>query len=198
MAEHPLTASSPLGGYREAFDGLSVEERPDVAIVSIAVPHEGRPALEKAMFAAYGVSLPAAGKAIRSSDGRTRFFGMSADQVFALFDDPTADAVPVVAANLGDCGYFTMQSDNWVKLRVAGPRARERLARICPVDLHPSVFPQDGVARTVIEHLDTVILPGDGAEYLLLSPSSSAESFLDAVRTGVGLTASKPELPANR
>ena len=110
MAEHPLTASSPLGGYREAFDGLSVEERPNVAIVSIAVPHEGRPALEKAMFAAYGVSLPVAGKAIRSSDRRTRFLGMSADQVFALFDDPTADAVPVVAANLGDCGYFTMQS----------------------------------------------------------------------------------------
>lgn len=196
MAEYRLTAVPPLGGYRETFDGLSLEERPDVAIVSVAVPEGGRSTLEKAMTAAYGASLPAAGRVTRSRDGRIRFLGMSADQFFALFDDPTADAVPVVAANLGDCGYFTMQSDNWVKLRLSGPRARERLALLCPIDLDPSAFPRDGVARTVIEHLGAVILPeGDGA-YLLLSASSSADSFLDAVRTclgrastGLGLTA---------
>lgn len=186
MAEQRLTAASPLGGYRETIGGLTLEERPDLAIVSIAVPLGGRAALNQAMATAYGAALPAAGKVTRSRDGNTRFLGMAADQVFALFEDQRPDAVPAVTAQLGASGYFTLQSDNWVKLRLSGSQARERLGHLVPVDLDPAGFPADGLARTVLEHHGTTLLAdGDGA-FLLLSPASSAESFLDAVRAGLG------------
>lgn len=182
MAEYALTANSPLGGYRETFVDAELEERPGIAIVSIAVPQGGGPALGRAIDLSYGASLPMTGNISKSRDGHTWFLGMSPDQIFAVFDDPTADAVRIIAGNLENSGYFTLQSDNWVKLRISGPNALAALSRICPVDLDPSVFLEDRVARTVIEHIGVIVLPEGGNAYLLLAASSMAASFLDAVR----------------
>lgn len=198
MPKHPLTAVSPLGGYRESFDGVQAEERPDLAIISIAVPLGGRPALNDALAAAYGAALPAAGKVTQSRDGRTRFLGMASDQVFVLFDDPRPDAAAAVAATLGGAGYYTQQSDNWMKLRLSGPQARARLARLCPVDLDSAVLPADCLARTIVEHHGAVILVDGEESFLLLSPASWAETFRDAVRTGLGPAFPGPARATNR
>jgi sarcosine oxidase subunit gamma len=70
-------------------------------------------------------------------------------------------------------------------LRVSGPKSRIALERICPLDLHPSTFPQGRVARTLMEHLGVIILHEGPDTYLLLSARSSAGSFLHAVETSV-------------
>jgi sarcosine oxidase subunit gamma len=44
------------------------------------------------------------------------------------------------------------QSDGRALIRIAGPRARDLLAKVCSVDLHPKVFPVGAAAATSIDH----------------------------------------------
>lgn len=185
MSELVLTASPALGGYRERFDGIVLEEIPDLAIVSIATPLGAEQVLADAINDGFGTTPPKVGASTQSRDGRTRFLGIAPDQTFAVFIHDGPDARDVVDRVLGDAGYTTDQTDVWVALRINGPRAISALERICPIDLHPHAFPEGAAARTVMEHLGTIVLR-DGAEsFVLLSARSSAESFLHAVETSI-------------
>ena len=186
MAEFSLQAEPFLGGYDEGFDRLRLTEVTDLAFVSLAPPLGGEAALSEALRSAYGADWPAPGKTTTSSDGDTRFLGLAADQIFALFPRPQGLATGAVAAKLGDAAYLSEQSDNWVILRLDGPRAVSVLERLIPLDLEAEAFPDGTVARTFMEHLGVIVLREAPDRFLLMSASSSAESFLHALETAVG------------
>ena len=185
MSEYTLIPRPPLGGYQKNFDGATLEELIDLAIVSIAIPRGGEENLANTLRVAYGADLPKPVKASVSVDGATRFFGLGNDQVFAVFTHDGPDAVDIVAAKLNGCGYVTLQSDNWVTMRLSGPKSREALERICPIDLAPDFFPIGSAARTQMEHMGAIILLESEDTFVLLSASSSAESFLHALETSI-------------
>jgi len=185
VSDYKLTALAALDGYQKSFEGAALEEQIDLAIVSIAVPLGGTEALSKALQESYGASLPKVGEISLSKDGQTRFLGMGNDQMFAIFDHPGADAAKLVAENLKDTGYYTLQSDNWTGLKISGPKCRRALERIIPIDLDPAAFPEGNVARTVMEHLAVIVLRDDENSFLLIAASSSAGSFLHAVETSI-------------
>ena len=185
MPESILIAKSPLGDVRLDFDGVTIAEITDRAIVSVATPHDGEDALSKAVASAYHTDIPAVGQSTVSDVDNARFLGMQRDQFFLLFDDSGPRAVEAVAKKLGDSGYLTDQSDSWAMIRVSGPKCRTALERICPIDLHPSTFAEGIVARTVMEHLGTIIVREGQDSFLLMSPWSSAASFLHAVQASV-------------
>ncbi|MGI9372359.1 MAG: sarcosine oxidase subunit gamma [Hyphomicrobiales bacterium] len=185
MSEFTLEAKPFLGGYKRDVGGVSLEEVTGLAIVSIAAPRGEETKLKATMKSAYGCVFPAPGAIAHAKDKKTRFVGMSPDQVFALFDHDGADAAEIIGKKLKARGYVTLQSDNWVTLRASGTRVREALERICPVDLNPNAFAIDHAARTVMEHLGVVIMREDKDTFLLLSASSSAQSFLHAVETSL-------------
>lgn len=185
MPELQLKAEPRLGGYQASLGGTELAEVTDLAIVSIAIPLDGEAAFEAALAKAYGADRPAPGRSVLSSDGRTRFLWTAPDQLFALFEDQGPKAADQVRTRLGGKAYVTLQSDNWVALRLAGGRAREALERICPIDLHPSVFAEGRIARTAMEHMGAFVLCEGIHAFLLLSASSSAESFLHAVETSL-------------
>ncbi len=185
MSEYTMTALPALGGYQASFDGVTLQEVTATAIVSIAIPLGGDDAMAKALQDAYGTAIPRAGHTSLANDGATRFLGMSSEQMFAVFDHAGAHALDVIAGNLKDAGYYTLQSDNWVALRISGPRSRDALERICPIDLNSAAFPQGKVARTTMEHLGVIIYPDDTDSFILLSGSSSAGSFLHALETSI-------------
>ena len=185
MSEYTLTDQPALGGYQENFEGVSLEEQTGLAIVSIATPIGGEDALVKALKDGYGAALPKTGEVSLSKDGQTRFLGMARDQMFAIFDHAKPDAVDVVAEKLKDTGYYTLQSDNWVGLRISGPKCLDALERISPIDLSPAAFPVGSVARTSMEHMGVIVYPEDADSFVLISASSSAASFLHAVVTSI-------------
>ncbi len=185
MSEYTLTAQPALGGYQESFEGVALEELTDFAIVSIATPRGGEDPLSQALQESYGATIPKAGKVSRSEDGSMRFLGMSIDQMFAVFDYSGADAAEVIAGKLNDSGYCTLQSDNWVAMRISGAKCREALERICPIDLASAVFGIGSVARTSMEHMAVIIYPEDENTFVLITASSSAASFLHAVETSI-------------
>lgn len=185
MAEYSLTPDSPLSGYREIFQSTVLEEAAELGILSMAIPLGGTAALNKALADAYGTSLPVAGKITSSSDGKIRFLGISTDQIFIIFADAETSQTMTIETILKGLGYFTTQTDNWVRLRISGAKSRESLARICQIDLDPAAFPVDQVSRTVMEHMGTIIFRDSDDAFILMSASSSAATFLHAVKTSI-------------
>jgi sarcosine oxidase subunit gamma len=185
VSDLTLTPAPALGGYRERFEGVQLEELPNLAIVSIATPRGGEAEFAAAIERAFGVAAPKPGHSTLSKDGQTRLVGMAPDQTFAVFTHDRPDARQVVDGALDGAGYTTDQTDVWVALRIDGPRAHTALERICPIDLHPDAFPEGRAARTVMEHLGTIVLRDGTDSFLLLSAHSSAESFLHAVETSI-------------
>ncbi|MEZ5931599.1 MAG: sarcosine oxidase subunit gamma family protein [Alphaproteobacteria bacterium] len=185
MLDLALKAEPRLGGFQNNVGGTELAEVTDLAIVSIAVPLDGEAAFDAALSKAYGTERPAPGQSALSPDGQTRFLWTAPDQLFALFEDTSPKAADDVRERLGGKAYVTLQSDNWVALRLAGGMARVALERICPIDLHPSAFGEGHVARTAMEHMGAFVLREGIHSFLLLSASSSAESFLHAVETSL-------------
>ncbi|WP_135506680.1 sarcosine oxidase subunit gamma [Roseovarius aestuariivivens] len=184
MAEFTLTAAPPLAGHDETFGDTRLHAPQDFAIVSVALPLGGETAAKKAIKTAYGVELPAPGKSVVAK-GKERILRLAPDLAFVFFTHAGADAETIVADKLKDKAYLTDQTDVWTALELSGPMARAALERICPLDLYTDAFALNDGARTVMEHLGTIILRTDDDTYLLLSASSSADSFLHAIETSI-------------
>ena len=187
MSEPALIPRSPLDGYDRKIGMIALVEISGLALVSAAVPQGGDAAFAAALADGYGAKRPATGDSTPGDRDEARILGMQPDQVFILFEAPDPDrAAETVAAALGSAAYVTDQSDSWAMLRIAGTGVRAALERICPLDLDGEAFPEGRVARTVMEHLAVIILRDGADSFLLMSPRSSACSFLHAVEVSVG------------
>jgi len=184
VADLTLTAAPVLGGYEKSFGDTVLTERTGLALVSLAIPLDGAEAAGAAIAAAFGLDLPEPGRFTRSDSHILVFLGP--DQAMLAFDHPTPDAEPVVRGALAGAVYTTDQTDSWVALSLRGPQARAALERFCPIDVDPVAFPVGNAARTAMEHMGAVLLRESEDGFLLLSASSSAGSFLEAVETSLG------------
>ena len=178
MANLTIEATPALNGYSRQFIDTSLTEVTNLAIYSIALAVQPDAALAS-IKNTLGAAWPATGQCSISGDGKFRLLGLAADQVFTIFTDNT------VMPALDETAYITNQTDSWVTLHLEGALARTALERVCPIDLHPTVFPAGHVTRTSMEHLAAIIMCEAENDYLLLSPSSSAESFLHAIETSL-------------
>lgn len=183
MSETGLKARTPLGGFSLKEAGVSLAEVAGLAVVAISAPKDGESALEAALASACGLAWPETGRT--SENAGLRLLGLSRDQVFLLFPHDGPGAEGAIAAEVAAAGYLFDQSDAWAMLRLRGALSRTALERICMLDLDDRAFPAGAVSRTQMEHLSVIILREGGDSYLLMSPRSSAGSFLDAVATSV-------------
>jgi sarcosine oxidase subunit gamma len=93
-----------------------------------------------------------------------------------------ADTTAVSADDLqtryeGVASVFDL-TDSRVVLEIGGPKIRETLAKLLPIDLHPSAFKTGDVAVTGASHLSVTLWQADDApRYRLATPRSSFGSF---------------------
>ncbi|NOX40927.1 MAG: sarcosine oxidase subunit gamma [Alphaproteobacteria bacterium] len=179
MAEFNLRAEPFLGGFSHDYGGAMVEEVTDLSLISIAQPLNGRAALAKAVQSGLGCTLPAPGSSAVAENGDLRLLCLGMDSFLVI--NSGGMSYDRLAAKLDGAGYTTDQSDNWVALELSGTLAYAILERLCPIDLHPDVFPIGAFARTSIEHLNSIVLRQREDRFLLLCASSSATSFLHAL-----------------
>ena len=184
MPDFQLTSNRPLAGFRKAFDELRLEAPETLGLVSVAPPLGGKQVLDDVLSSSYSCSWPPTGGSSQTHvDGMT-LLGLAQDQAFLLFDETNTTTASIATA-LGDHAYLTDQSDSWAMLRMAGPLTRVTLERTCPIDMDPAVFPVGAVTRTQMEHLAIIVHREAVDEFLLLSPTSSARSFLHMIQTSV-------------
>jgi len=184
VPEFKLISTPPLAGYDQTFGATRLHAPADLAIVSLAFPLGDEKAALAAVTSAYGTDMPEPGQSVIAKDG-ARLVRLGSDQGFVIFSHTAPDAERVVAKRLNGAAYTTDQTDVWIGVELVGPGSRAALERICPIDLHPDAFAIGHAARTVMEHLGTLIIRTDEDAFLLLSASSSAQSFLHAVETSL-------------
>ena len=194
-----LTASSPLDGHCIIVDGASLFEVSQWSIVSVS-PFVGNEAeFNTAINKLFNSAYPSATKAFElTGKNAVILLPSSHGQWFFCFDDEVRDPVATARDLLGRVTSnrvaMTDQSDAWVILALTGPLICQTLERICPIDCSLPAMPIGNTARTMIEHIGTIILrrPDDDNGdpcFWLMSARSSAASFLRAI------TASPPFTP---
>lgn len=181
MAEIKLEAAPVLGDAHFSFGDSTIVERDDLALVSISTPQGGDAALAGALGKGWSLDVPA--PTLSTVSGDTRAIRTAPDQMMLVFPHPTPDANTHVQSKLNGTGYTTDQTDAWVVLEVSGPDAISALERICPLNLHDSAFAENSAGRTIMEHMGAFIVRTGEHTFLLMSASSSAQSFLHAVET---------------
>jgi len=181
VADSKLEAAPILGDAHFSFGDSSVVERNDIALVSVSTPQGGDATLAEALENGWSLDAPA--PTLSTVSGDTRAIRTAPDQMMLVFPHPTPDANARVQDKLNGAGYTTDQTDAWVVLELSGPQVLSALERICPLDLHDSAFPVNAAGRTIMEHMGAFIVRTGDDTYLLMSASSSAQSFLHAVET---------------
>jgi len=180
-----LKPTSALNNYAKEFDGISLAQVNNLAIISIATPKGGDAALGRVIKKVFKATRPDVGQSLAISGGKGRLIAMRPGQLFYLFENQEIDPLQIVPDQLAEFAYLSDLSDGWVSLEMSGVNCTKALERICAIDLHPSEFVPDKFARTRMEHLDVIILCTKPDSYLLMSPRSSAVSFLHAIETSI-------------
>jgi heterotetrameric sarcosine oxidase gamma subunit len=181
-----LASQAVFGELDSTTDRLELTAPTELALVSIATPSGGRESLEEAILSIFGVQLPKIGVSGVSSDGGARLLGLQENLIFVLLNSQSDGAFKEITDKLDRVAYCTDQSDGWCYLRVSGPGLAAMLERICMLDLEH--FPVGAVTRTTMDGLGVIILREGAGEYLLMSPRSSAASFLRTIELSIAYT----------
>ncbi|NRB02554.1 MAG: sarcosine oxidase subunit gamma [Rhodobacteraceae bacterium] len=177
MAEITLVAKSPLAGHDLTIAGTRLRELPDVALTSFSVPLGAEAAFDAALKSDFGVARPA--PTTSTAAGDMRALPLAADQILVMHPEGAA------AKALSKAAYSTEQTSNWCCVEISGPLAHAAMERLCPLDLHPDVFPRDAAARTTMEHMGALIIRTGSDSFVVLSASSSARSFWHALEVSL-------------
>lgn len=147
----PLVARSPLRAHvappasPAGQPGVVLREVPDLTLASVAALKGREAELTQAVSSAYGVDLPDGPK--RVSSGAVSFVGVGPGKWLAASTVGTDfSGLPAAVAD---------QSDGRAVFRLSGPKARETLATLVQIDLHPRAF-QRGDA--VVTHAASIAI----------------------------------------
>ena len=149
-------------GKGDSAPGVTLSERIDIGLATVAVRKGQAEALAAAVRAAYGVDLPA-NSTVATGRG-VAFMGTAPGQWFAVSETLANGALADdLARQLAGLASITDQSDGRAVIRVSGPSARDVLAKGVPVDLHQGVFRTGSAATTVISLIGAQIWQVDEA-----------------------------------
>ena len=185
MSDYILEKLSALEGAEHEFNGVTVSEVIDMSLVMAAIPKGTLVKVESAIKKSCGLSIPEIQQSSESSDSSITFWRLQNNQILAYFAYEGDDAESYLKNKLNAPVYLTDQSDTWAMIRVKGPRSRDILERICPINIDKDVFAVGSVSRTVMEHIGTIIFRDADDSYVLLTMRSFGVSMLHAIQVSV-------------
>lgn len=160
---------------REGDAGATLTELTGLALVSIAARGGQIPALSAAVERAFGAALPT--RPARAAGTQTAFIWSACDQWLAVGPRDHQLAARM-AACAGDLASVTDLTGARTIVLIGGPRARDGMMKVVPVDLDPSVFAAGSTAVTVAAHIPVQIWQTDAAPtYEIACPRSYGVSL---------------------
>jgi heterotetrameric sarcosine oxidase gamma subunit len=188
MADPVLLPRSPLDGLLRpgrhgvaaGAPGAVLREEAGWRIASVAARRGQATALAAAAREAWGVELPAAPRQLGGA--RIGFLWAGPEQWLALAPDAPAPLEQELRQRLGGLASVAEQGDGRVVLHLSGPRARDLLAKLVAVDLHPRAFRAGDTAITLAAHMGVQLWQVDEApSYRLLAFRGFAGSLYAAI-----------------
>lgn len=122
-----------------------------------------------------------------SNAGKHLIFRIAPDQYWVVEGGGESALEARLRATIpADAGCITALDGARTRLFVEGPRARDLLGRLVPIDLHPTVFPVGGFAQTGIHHVAGLLLRATENRFEFFALRTFAafawEMLLDAAR----------------
>lgn len=169
MPEITLTPVPPsTGPLPHAKGGMTLSLMDPGPLTSIA-PLRGQGAATASAMTAAGLPWPSAGEIAMDAGASVQWFGRD---LWLLAGRPAPD-LPMAA--------LTDQSDAWVTLELTGPRIAEVMARLVPIDLRLTAFPEGSATRTEM-HGMMVALARTGPQALrIMAFRAMARTLADTV-----------------
>jgi methylglutamate dehydrogenase subunit D len=135
--------------------GVLATERDGLGLATVIVRKGEIAALAKHVRERFGIELPHAPRRITSGD--VAFAGIGPGAWLATREQGGDRFAFTLRAAIGDVASVTDQSSGYALLRVTGPRLRETLAKLVPLDLHPRAFEPGDVASTTASHIGATL-----------------------------------------
>lgn len=181
----PLTTRPALAGIaipgrygaETTSPGVMLRERTGLGIAAVMARRGKAEALRAAAEAAYGIAPPDAPRHVAGSE--IAFIGTGPEQWLAVSSALGDGRLAVdLAARLTGLASISDQGDGRAVIRIAGPKARETLAKGLPIDLHAAVFTPGSAATSVISLMGVTLWQVDATPtYDLMVFRSLAGSF---------------------
>lgn len=150
--------------------------RKDCALVQIMARRGGAEVLAEALRAGLALALPPPGR----SGGTGEILALPIQPDGWLIQGPRDSDSDLAATLTQICGASASvidQSDGRAVFTLAGAQARAVLARLCRLDLHPSVFQTGQVAVTPLGGLSAVLHQAGVVDYQMIVASSYGRAF---------------------
>jgi heterotetrameric sarcosine oxidase gamma subunit len=177
----PFGAALPVGRYGVPTDVPVRITARRYSLVQLSARRGQSDALAGATRTAFGLDLPSPCRAAIAGELTALWMQPSTWLLMAPPAEPGTVARSVKDA-CGDIGSVVDQTLGWAVLLVSGARARDVLARICRLDLHPRAFHAGDVAVTPVAELACLLYQRDDTpRFELIVPASCAGWFAEAV-----------------
>lgn len=185
MAKLTLHAIPAFGGINVKVEGGALVEEVGLAIVAVTARTGAEKKFKNAFKKFFGRDCPSTTRSL--TVGKSLIVPSALDQFFIIEKNEPRRLEERLIKNFEKVATITDQTDAWGVLSLYGPKTVMTLERVCPVDVDITAFPVGAVARTVLEHVEGIVIRQKAKEekhrFLLLSGRSSAQSFLHAIMT---------------
>jgi heterotetrameric sarcosine oxidase gamma subunit len=159
----PIAPFTGLGFSAADGDGVVVTDRDGLGLATVLVHRSRVAALTARIRERFGIDLPHG--PYRSAADGLAFAGISPEAWLATNEAGSTGFAARLNEALGDLAAIADQSSGYAVLRLTGPKLRETLAKILPLDLHPRAFGPGAVASTVASHVGATLWRlGDAAD----------------------------------
>ena len=172
-----LTPNTPLASFAKDWPGFSIKETYKGELILLAVKNGEDKAFAAAFKKAYGKAPPGPNERAELKDGFVFWTGQG--QYILMLAGENIHANTDAIAKLGGTAYATLQTDGWASLTLSGGRVFDVLERFVPLDLRGAK--DTYAARTMAHHIAVIVLKYSDTDIQLLTPRSSAQSFLDGL-----------------
>ena len=169
--------------HKSEINNIKIATIEKIELYSLAIPINGEKKARNALAKAFDCQIPNPGNYLVAPRHRLKILRLSPDQIFLYFGYQNLIQISNSIDRLKNSFYITEQSDAWSGIKVSGQNVISCLERICPINLSIDAFGVNCFARTIMDHLNTIIIRTKKNEFELFSASSSAKSFLHAVET---------------
>lgn len=172
-----LTPTLPLEGFSKGWPSLTIKEYYLGELVSLACVLGEEKNFNTRFKNIFAKAPPNPNQIIEIDGGYAMWLGQG--QYMLILSGENIHTDTDIGTKFKDAAYTTLQTDGWACLELIGPKSYDVLERFIPLDIRRA--PKNFAARTNAHHLAVMILKFSETEFLLLTPRSSAHSFLDGL-----------------
>jgi heterotetrameric sarcosine oxidase gamma subunit len=172
----------------------TVSERDGLGIATVLVRKGKTAALAERLREHFQIELPQGPR--RATSGTVAVMGIAPEAWLATQEQGGNAFATSLKKVVGELASISDQSDGYRVWRLSGPKARDILCRIVPIDVHPRAFKVGDSAVTAAAHMGTLLWRIEDADGWPVFETAIFRSFAGSFRHLLDLTQSSALHPA--